>query len=71
MPGHGAAVDIIGDCVVNLKDYAILESQWLQAPGIPSADIAPEPPDGIVEWRDLNVLVNSGWVDGWRIVRGR
>jgi predicted outer membrane repeat protein len=55
---RGADLDGSGD--VNFGDYAILTSQWLQAPGIPSADIAPEVAgDGIVNFLDLAVLADQ------------
>ena len=54
----GADVDGTGD--VNFGDYAILTSQWLQAPGTPSADIAPAVAgDGIVNFLDLAVLADQ------------
>ena len=54
----GADLDGTGD--VNFGDYAILTSQWLQAPGTPSADIAPEVAgDGIVNFLDLAVLADQ------------
>jgi len=49
-------------CVVDFLDFAILGSQWLQSPGIPSADIAPEPPDDFVDTLDLTVLATE-WLD--------
>lgn len=49
--------DFNHDCIVNFKDFAILASQWLQAPGIPSADIAPPlTGNGIVDYNDLSAL---------------
>jgi len=54
--------DFDSDCLVNFEDFAVLGSQWLQSPGIPSADIAPESPDGVVDWRDLAVLGNE-WLE--------
>lgn len=49
--------DINGNGVVNFPDFAILASQWLQAPVTPSADIAPEPDgDNIVDFLDLLLL---------------
>ena len=59
VPEYGPTADFSGDCVVSFKDYAILGSQWLQPPGIPSADIAPEPLDGFVDWLDLDTLADS------------
>ena len=57
----GIPADINGDCYVDLGDYAILASQWMDAPGTPSADIAPKNGDGIVNFLDLQVLV-SQWL---------
>jgi len=57
------AGDITGDCFVNFEDYAALASQWLQSPGSPSADIAPDPPDAFVNILDLAVLAD-GWLEG-------
>ena len=55
-------VDFNHDCIVNFKDFAIPASQWLQSPGIPSADIAPPlTGDGIVDSNDLAVLT-EGWL---------
>jgi hypothetical protein len=62
VPGVGPAADFSGDCFVNFKDFAILGSQWLQSPGVPSADIAPESPDGFVDSLDLAVLTDS-WLE--------
>jgi len=56
------AADLSGDCTVDFKDFSILGSQWQQSPGIPSADIAE--PLGIVDWRDLAVLVDGWLQDG-------
>jgi hypothetical protein len=51
--------DFNGDCFVSLEDYTILASRWFKTPGSLSVDIAPEPPDGFVDWRDLGVLTDS------------
>jgi hypothetical protein len=52
--------DLNRDGLVNFKDFAILAGQWFQAPGEPSADIAPSPTrDGIVDWLDLKVLAEQ------------
>jgi hypothetical protein len=40
----------------DFKDYAVLAGQWRQAPGEPSADIAPNVGDGIVDGLDLKAL---------------
>jgi hypothetical protein len=56
--------DINDDCKLDLSDYAILASQWLESPGAPSADIAPPPGgDGIVDIYDLGLLTES-WLWG-------
>jgi hypothetical protein len=53
---------------INFDDFAILASQWLQAPGSPSADIAPEGSiDGIVDLQDLAVLAYY-WLDSGCVV---
>jgi hypothetical protein len=54
--------DLNGDCVVDFLDFAILGNQWLEPPGIPSADIAPEPPDDFVDILDLTVWATE-WLD--------
>jgi hypothetical protein len=53
--------DLDNDDDVDFGDYAILAYQWLQSPGSPSADIDPPGGDGIVDFNDLAVLVDS-WV---------
>ncbi|MHC4499625.1 MAG: hypothetical protein ACYS21_10990 [Planctomycetota bacterium] len=62
IPGYGPVADFTDDCIVEFGDFAILASQWRQAPGIPSADIAPETPDGVVDWWDLAILADS-WLE--------
>jgi len=44
---------------INFADLSILAGQWQQAPGSPSADIAPEVPDDFVDKRDLAVFVEK------------
>jgi hypothetical protein len=44
---------------INFADLAILAGQWQQAPGSPSADIAPEVLDNFVDYRDLAVFVEK------------
>jgi len=51
--------DINGDLKVDMFDYAILASQWQQEPCVPSADIAPEGGDEIVDMNDLSFLVEN------------
>lgn len=55
--------DINGDGIVNFKDFAILGSQWRQSPGSPSADIAPEGGDNIIDLLDLDMLAED-WLAG-------
>ena len=54
--------DLYHDYHVDLFDFAVLASQWLQAPGVPSADIAPDSGDGVVDINDLAVLA-AHWLD--------
>lgn len=56
-----ADFDIDGD--VDFADYAILANQWRQPPAFPSADIAPEVPDSVVDMLDLAVLAEH-WLEG-------
>jgi len=44
---------------VYFEDLEILLAQWLQPPDILSADIAPEPGDGIVNFLDFAILAND------------
>jgi hypothetical protein len=48
---------------VEMGDFAILSAQWMQPPGEPSADIAPDAGDGIVDWFDLEELADN-WLAG-------
>jgi len=49
--------DLDGSNGVDFVDFAILANQWLQPPGSPSADIAPEVHDGFVDMMDLEILI--------------
>jgi hypothetical protein len=62
VPELGPTADLTGDCVVDLADFAVFAGQWRESPGSPSADIAPDPPDGFVDGQDLDVLMDS-WLD--------
>jgi hypothetical protein len=54
--------DLDEDGIVNLVDFAVFAGQWLQAPGLPSADIAPMlAGDGIVDFNDL-FLMDMEWL---------
>jgi hypothetical protein len=59
----GLAGDLVPPDGVDMRDYAVLAGQWRQAPGEPSADIAPEGGDGIVDWLDVEVQVGN-WLAG-------
>jgi hypothetical protein len=54
---ESADIDLDGD--VDFKDYVILAAQWQYPPGIPAADIAPPGGDGVVDGKDLALLVDS------------
>lgn len=58
-----AVEDLNHDCKVDFEDIVLLASQWLQSPGVPSADIAPVSADGIVNFLDFAVLAEH-WFDG-------
>jgi hypothetical protein len=52
--------DLSGDdCCVNFVDFAVIGNQWRQAPGVPSADIAPQGGDGVVNFLDIAILVDE------------
>ena len=53
--------DINRDGKTNLPDFAFVSDQWMQAPSIPSADIAPETPDGVVSLPDLQTI-DENWL---------
>lgn len=55
--------DIDRDGDIDFADFAILASQWLEAPGEPSADIVPIDGDDIVDLLDLGCLVDN-WLAG-------
>jgi uncharacterized repeat protein (TIGR01451 family) len=55
--------DISGNGIVDFEDLAILANQWLQTPGIPSADIAPPPSgDGVVNFEDFAEIAEN-WME--------
>jgi hypothetical protein len=52
--------DFTGDGIVDFEDLAILAEQWLQPPGIPSADIWLAPNgDDFVDFRDFAILADN------------
>ena len=55
--------DITNDRKVDAWDFTILAAQWLEPPGTPSADIAPDGGDGFVDFRDVGKLVDH-WLEG-------
>ena len=56
--------DITADQQVDIADLAIMAGQWLDTPGLFSADIAPEPNgDGIVNLLDF-ALLSEQWLNG-------
>lgn len=54
-----SSADFNCDGTVYFDDLKVLASQWLQPPSIPSADIAPEPGDGIVNGYDFAAFAND------------
>jgi hypothetical protein len=54
--------DFVIDGVIDELDLKVLVSQWLQEPGIPSADIAPWPKDGIINMLDFALLAER-WLE--------
>ncbi|MEN6386952.1 MAG: S8 family serine peptidase [Phycisphaerales bacterium] len=55
--------DLQPDGNVDMSDLAIMANQWLQSPGIPSADIMPAPAgDNIVNFLDFAELA-SNWLE--------
>jgi hypothetical protein len=59
-PCQGADLDRGG--MVDIDDFAILASQWLSVPGVPTADIAPIPDkDNFVDILDL-LLFAENWL---------
>jgi hypothetical protein len=57
------SADIDRNAFVNFADLEFLFNQWLQPPSIPSADIAPDNGDGIVNFWDFAVVAQS-WLAG-------
>ena len=59
---HYRNADLNKNWVVDFYDFTILASQWLQAPGAPSADFAPPEGDGFVDYDDLDIFCQD-WLD--------
>jgi len=59
----GNVADLDNDGDVDLFDFAILASQWQDVPGLPSADIAPDGGDGVVDEKDLGIFCDN-WLCG-------
>ena len=53
------SADLNCNGTVYFEDLEVLINQWLQPPGILSADIAPELGDGIVNFLDFRILAND------------
>ncbi|HUW20985.1 MAG TPA: GEVED domain-containing protein [Sedimentisphaerales bacterium] len=63
VPASWVPGDFVAPNGVDMMDYAVLAGQWRQAPGEPSADITPGCGDGVVDWFDLETLVDN-WLVG-------
>lgn len=59
MPESWLLGDFIDPNGVDMRDFLVLAAQWKQAPGKPSADIAPGCGDGIVDWLDVKALAEN------------
>ncbi len=55
--------DLDKNFAVDFYDFAIFASQWLQGPGVPSADISPPEGDGFVDYNDLDIFYLD-WLEG-------
>jgi len=52
--------DFTGEGIIDFIDLEMLVDHWLQPPGVPSADIAPQPTgDGIVNFFDFAALAEN------------
>ncbi|HBG26255.1 MAG: hypothetical protein A2Y10_07970 [Planctomycetes bacterium GWF2_41_51] len=47
---------------IGFEDFTVLANQWLLAPDVPSADIAPPSGDGIVDFHDLKIFADN-WLN--------
>jgi hypothetical protein len=57
------AGDVNDDCKVDFADLKILREQWLQLPGLPSADIWPSGGDDIINLEDFAVIAENWLID--------
>ena len=57
------AGDLNDDCKVDFMDLKVLPEQWLQPPGLPSADIWPSGGDDMVNFEDFSVMAESWLID--------
>jgi hypothetical protein len=55
--------DIVPDGQINMEDLTVLIEQWLDVPASPSADIAPQPLDNVVNIEDFALLA-AHWLEG-------
>ena len=55
----GLIADFNKDDIVNHPDFGILSQQWLNSPGTPSADIAPDGGDNMVDFLDFAVFADN------------
>lgn len=53
---HRDIADLYYDGYINLDDLLIMALQWLDVPGQPSADVAPEVLDNFIDYRDFAVI---------------
>jgi hypothetical protein len=57
------AGDLNNDCKVDFADLEIMVEQWLQPPGLPSADIWPPDGNDIVNFEDFAVMAENWLID--------
>ena len=48
--------DLYYDGIIDINDLLIMAQQWLDVPGEPSADLAPEALDNFIDYRDFAVI---------------
>ena len=57
LPEDGPLADFTNDCFVNIDDVNVMSEEWLTTGVL--ADIYPQTPDGIVDFRDFAVLADE------------